>query len=141
MVSDPAGAEQRGLFALLRALTGSGLDLVRNTAQMAASEARIVIERIVLRLCLLIVAAFVAATGLLLVLVGVAIVLARETGIDPWLAFVGVGALTAAVGAALIARALARLSARDLAFPATLAELETDIVMLRDPRPAADGAT
>lgn len=137
MVSDPAGAEQRGLFALLRALADSGLDLARNTARMAASEARIVLQRVVLRLCLLIAAVFISATGLLLVLVGGALVLAEQAGIEPWVAFVAVGALTVAVGAALVARAIAKLSAPDLAFPETLGEIEADLAMLRERGPSA----
>jgi hypothetical protein len=139
--SHPAGADRRGVFALLRALVDSGLDLAHNTARMAASEGRLVLHRLAARLGLFVAGLLVAATGFLLGLVGAALVLARATGMDEWLAFVLVGAVTSAAGALLAVRAMRRLSEPDLAFPATLAEFEADVRTLRDGnRGAADGA-
>ena len=123
--------EQRGFFALLRDLIDSGVDLAHNTAQMAASEARIVLHRVMVRLGLFVAGLFVAAMGLLLVLVAASLVLARLTGMEPWAAFLIVGVVTLAAGALFAYRAMQRLSHADLAFPATLAEFKTDIEMMR----------
>ncbi len=135
-----AVADRRGVFALLRALADSGLDLVHGTARMAASEGRIVLHRVAVRLGFLVAGLLVAAVGLLLGLVGVALVLARVAGLDDWQAFLAVGVVTLAIGAVFAARAMRRLGGPDLAFPATLAELEADIEVLRNgPGDAGDG--
>lgn len=136
--SHPVGAEQRGLFALLRALVDSGVDLALNTAQMAASEGRVVLQRAAVRMGMFVAGLFVAAMGLALVLVGLALVLARYGGMDMWLALVLVGVVTLAAGAAFAARAMRRLGDPDLAFPATLAEFNADIEMLRSGRDESD---
>jgi putative superfamily III holin-X len=128
---EPAATDPRGLFALLGALADSGADLAHNTAKMAASEGRIVLHRVSVRLGLFVAGAFVAAVGLLLVLAGVTLVLARVCGAEPWLAFVVMGAVTLTAGAVFSLRAMRRLSAPDLAFPATLAEFDADIRSLR----------
>lgn len=129
-----AGPERRGLLALLRALVDSGVDLAHNTAQMAASESRIVLHRAMVRLGLFVAALFVATMGLLLALVGVALLLVRVSGVQPWIAFVLVGVATSAAGTAWAVRAMRRFSEPDLAFPATLAEFKADIEMLRSGR-------
>ena len=129
--SHPAGADQRGIFALVRALGDSGVDLAYNTLQMAASEGRIVLQRAAVRLGLLVAGLFVAAMGLLLALVGAALVLTHLAGVDAWLAFVLVGVVTLAAGTAFALRGMRRLSDPDLAFPATLSEFEADVAMLR----------
>jgi hypothetical protein len=130
----PEGADQRGIFALLRALADSGMDLAHNTARMAACEGRIVLHRVAVRLALFAAGLLVAASGLLLVLVAAALALARVAGIDAPLAFFIVGAVALAAGAAFAVRAMRRLSAPDLAFPATLAELTADVDALRSGR-------
>jgi hypothetical protein len=117
--------------ALLRVLLDSGLDLVHNTARMAASEGRVVLHRTAVRLGFFFAGLVVAAMGLLLVLGGASVVLARVAGMELWLALVLVGAATLAAGAAFAARAMDRLGEPDLAFPATLAEIEADIAALR----------
>ncbi|MCE9638116.1 MAG: phage holin family protein [Planctomycetes bacterium] len=134
--SQLAGAEQRGFFALLRALADSGVDLAHNTAQMAASEGRVVLQRVVLRLALLVAALLVAAVGLTLSLFGVSLLVAHVTGMDEWLAFAIVGIGTLGTGVAFAVRATGRLSSPDLAFPATLAEFNADVEMLRNGRDA-----
>jgi hypothetical protein len=53
---------------------------------------------------------------------------------DTWLAFLVMGALTLTAGAMYSVRAMRRLSAPDLAFPATLAEFDADVEMLRSRR-------
>jgi hypothetical protein len=126
-----AGAERRGVLALLRALVDSGADLARNTVRMAASEGRVVLHRAAMRLSLILVGLLVAAAGLLLVLVGAALALIRLAGVNDWLAFLAVGAVALAAGAAFAARALRRLTGPGLAFPATLAELKADVEALR----------
>lgn len=126
-----AGADRRGILALLRALADSGVDLAHNTAQMAASEGRVVLHRVTVRLGLFLAGLFVAAAGLLLGLVGAALLLARLADMDQWLAFVVMGAVTLAAGAAFAIRAMRRLSEPDLAFPATLAEFKADIETMR----------
>lgn len=110
------------------------MDLAHNTAQMAASEGRIVLHRLSVRFGLFVAGLCVAAIGLLLTLVGGAVVLARLAGVDEWLAFVVVGIVTLAAGAAFAVRAMRRLDAPDLAFEATLAEFKADIEMLRRAR-------
>ena len=134
-----AGAEQRGFLALLRALVDSGVDLAHNTARMAASEGRVVMQRVIVRLGIFVAALFVAAMGFLRALLGAALVLARIAGVDEWVALVAVGLVALAAGAALALRAVRLLGAPDLAFPATLAEFNTDIEMLRSGRAARDG--
>lgn len=136
-----AGAEQRGIVALLRALADSGVDLAHNTARMAASEGRMVLQRAVLRLAMLVAALLVAAAGLTLGLFGASLLLARLTGMGEWLALMIVGAATLAAGVAAALRATRRLSAPDLAFPATLAEFNADVEMLRGSRRASEGET
>ncbi len=135
----PVGAEQRGIFALLRALVDSGVDLAHNTAQMAASEGRVVLQRVTVRFGLFIAGLFVAAIGLLLGLVGASLILARLAGIEEWLAFLIVGAVTFATGAIFAVRSMRRLSAPDLAFPATLAEFRADIETMRSGRDGTGG--
>jgi hypothetical protein len=103
---------------------------------MAASEGRVVLHRLVVRLAAFVAGLFVAAMGLLLVLLGAALLLARVASIEPWLACVLVGAATAAAGAFFAARAMRRVSEADVAFPATLAEFEADAAMLRESRVA-----
>lgn len=129
-----SGAEQRGFFALLRALADSGLDLAHNTARMAASEGRMVLHRVTARLCLLLAGMLFGAIGLLLALAGGALGLARLAGMDPWLALSIVGVATLAIGAFVTMRAIRRLDAPDLGFQATLAEFEADMQALRAAR-------
>ncbi len=129
-----AGADRRGLFALIRALADSGLDLAHGAVRMAASEGRIVLRRLAARLGLLLGGLLVAASGLVLLLGGLALLLARISGMEPWLALAIVGAATLGAGAVLAAGALRRLSEPDLAFPATLAELQADVDTLRGGR-------
>lgn len=136
----PARADQRGVFSLLRALADSAVDLAHNTVRMAASEGRIVLQRICARLGVLVAGLLIAATGLLLGLAGGAIVLARLAGIEQWMAFVLVGVVTLVAGAAIAARALQRLADSDLAFPATLAEFDADVTAFRSPRSAPEEA-
>jgi urea transporter len=136
--SPVAGAERRGVLALLRALADSGLDLAGNTVRMAAAEGRIVLHRVATRLAFLLGSVLVAAAGFLLLLVGAALALIRLAGVNDWLAFLAVGAIALAAGTALAARALRRLSGPDLAFPATVAELRSDIEALRRP-PGGNG--
>jgi hypothetical protein len=125
------GADRRGVLALIRALADSGLDLLHNTARMAASEGRVVLHRLTVRLGILLAGLLVAAAGLLLALVGAALLLTRLSGVDDWLAFVLVGGAALAAGALLAVRAMARLSEPDLAFPATLEEFRADVEALR----------
>ncbi len=134
----PARAGRRGVLALLRVLLDSGLDLVHNTARMAASEGRVVLHRLAVRLGFFFAGLVVAAMGLLLALGGAAVVLARATGMQLWLALVLVGVATAAAGAAFAVRAMERLGEPDLGFPATLAEFETDIAAMRSGGDADD---
>ena len=107
---------------------------------MAASEGRVVMQRVMVRLGLFVAGLFVAAMGLLLGLVGAALALARTTGMDEGLAFALVGAVTLAGGAVFAVRAMRRLSEPDLAFPATLAEFKADIETLRSARGPGEGA-
>jgi hypothetical protein len=130
----PADPGQRGLFALLREFADSSVDLAHNTAQMAASEWRVILHRFAIRLGLFVAALLVAAVGLLLVLVGAAHLLASVAGVDQWLGFVVVGAVTLATGAAFAVPVMRRLGERDLAFQATLAEFAEDIDVLRGRR-------
>jgi hypothetical protein len=126
-----ADAERRGLFTLLRALAESGIDLAHNTARMAASEARIILRRLVVRTGLFIGGLMLAAVGLLISLLGAALILAEVTGWPPWLAHVIVGVVVCFAGAILAARGLGSLGDPDLGFPATLAEFELDVQTLR----------
>jgi len=130
----PADPDQRGVFALLRALADSSVDLAHNTAKMAASESRVILHRFAIRLGLFVAALLVSAVGLLLALIGAARLLAGVAGVDERLGFVVVGAVTLAAGAVFAVRAVRRLGERDLAFPATLAEFEADIEVLRGRR-------
>ena len=134
----PKNAEQRGVFALLRSLGETGLDLVEGAAKMFASEGRIVLHRITVRLGIFVACVAAAASGFLLLLVGVAIGLsrvARSAGIDEWVALLVVGAVTLAVATVLAMRALRKVSDTDIGFPATLAELHSDIAAMRGRRP------
>jgi len=97
-----------------------------------------VLHRAMTRLGLFVAALFVATMGLLLALVGVALLLVRVSGMDPWIAFVLVGVVTSAAGAAFTVRAMRRFNEPDLAFPATLAEFKADIEMLRSGRIRAE---
>jgi hypothetical protein len=119
---------------LLRALVDSGVDLAHNTLRMAASEAGVLVHRVSVRLGLFVAGLMVAAVGLLLCLVGAALVLGRVTGMDRSLAFAAVGSITLAAGTAFAVRAMRRLGEPDLAFPATLAEFQADVEMLRSGR-------
>jgi drug/metabolite transporter (DMT)-like permease len=129
--SQPAGAEQRGILALLRALADSGVDLAHNAVRMAASEGRVVLHRVVVRLALLLAALLVAAAGLILLLAGASLGLVRFTGLEQWVAFSVVGIVAVAAGSMFAFRAIRRLSEPDLAFPATLAEFRADVDALR----------
>jgi hypothetical protein len=99
-----AGPDQRGILALIRALADSGVDLAHNTAQMAASEGRVVLHRVTVRFGLFVAGLIVAAMGLLLGLVGAALALARFAGMPESLAFVIVGVVTLTAGAAFAVR-------------------------------------
>jgi len=123
------------VFALIRAMADSGLDLVHGTARMAASEGRIVLHRLTVRLGLFLAGLLVAATGLLLGLVGGSILLSRLAGIDQATVFVLAGIATLAAGAIVAVRASRRLGDPDLAFPATLAEFQADLEAFRRDRP------
>ena len=125
------GADDRGFIALVRALVDSGLDIAHSTVRMAASEGRLVLQRVLVRLGYFVAGLFIAAMGLLLVLVGAAVVLSRVAGIEEWLGFVIVGVVTLAAGALFAARAMRRLSQADIAFPKTIAEFDEDFRMLR----------
>lgn len=126
-----ADAEQRGLLTLLRALADSGIDLAHNTARMAASEAQIILRRLMVRFGLFIGGLLLAAVGLLISLVGAALVLAEATGLPEWLAYLLVGVVVGIAGAFLAARGFGKLGDPDLGFPATLAEFELDVKTLR----------
>jgi membrane protein implicated in regulation of membrane protease activity len=119
------------VLALIRALADSGVDLAHGTARMAASEGRIVLHRLTVRAGLLLAGLLAASTGLLLCLGGAALLLASASGMETWLALVLVGVLAASAGTAAALRAIRRLGEPDLAFPATLAELEADVEALR----------
>lgn len=126
-----SGPEQRGFLALLRGLADAGVDIAHNTARMAASEGRIVLHRITVRLGLIVTGLLVATTGLLLTLAGASLALARSAGWETWEALVVVGAATIVAGAAFAVRMVGRLSDPDIAFPATLAEFAADADALR----------
>ncbi len=133
-----AGTDQRGFFAMIRALSDAAADLARNTAQMAASEARIVVRRIALRISVVLAGLFVASMGLLLVLFGAALFLARALQIDDAPAFAIVGGVTLIAGALFAYLASRRLDDPDLSFQATLAELKADLDAMRAARDAAE---
>lgn len=124
-------AERRGLFTLLRVLAESGIDLAHNTARMAASEARIILWRLVVRMGLFVGGLLLAAVGLLVSLIGAALLLAEATGMPQWLAYVIVGVVIGIAGAVLAGRGMRQLDNPDLGFPATLAEFELDVQTLR----------
>jgi uncharacterized membrane protein YqjE len=126
---------------LLRALVDAGVDLAHNTARMAASEAHVVLFRLGTRLALFAAGLMVATVGLLLCLVAAALAVAQLTGVDRTLAFAAVGSVTLAGGAVFAIRAIRRLGEPDLAFPATLAELQADVEMLRSGRDRSGNGT
>ena len=123
------------MLAQIRALADSGLDLAHSTARMAASEGRMVLHRLTVRVGLFLAGLLVAAAGLLLVLVGGSILLSRLAGIDQELVFVLVGVATLAAGAIVAVRASRRIGDPDIAFPATLAEFQADLETFRRDRP------
>ena len=127
----PEGTERRGVVALVRDLSGAVLELVHNTARLAACEARVIARRFAVRLAVFIVSLVVVAAGLLLALAGAAILLERVTGMPLWLSFVLVGTVVAAAGAVGAAWAVRRLADPDLAFPGTLAEIGADVESLK----------
>jgi hypothetical protein len=127
----PTGADRRGVLALIRVLADSGLELLHGAARMATSEGRIILHRLSVRLGLYFAGLCVAAMGALLVLVGASFLLARAFGADPWVGLVVVGAAAGVAGSLAARRALRSLGAPDLAFQATLAELDADVAALR----------
>jgi len=116
-----------GLFGLIGDLAGAGVELVHNTAELAACESRMIVRKLAVRIGLFIGFLVLAAAGLLLALGGFALLLGESGAIPTWLAFVLIGVATAAVAAILARRMIRKLGDRDLAFPGTLSELKVDI--------------
>jgi uncharacterized membrane protein YqjE len=127
----PDGADRRGILALVRELIGAALELAHNTARLAACEARVVLRRLAARLAVFVVSLVVAAAGLLVVLAGAALLLEGLTGIPLWLSLVLVGGVVVVAGVVGAAWAVRRLGDRDLAFPGTLAEIDSDVESLK----------
>lgn len=136
---DPAGIPgdqaaapgQRNLIALLGDLAGAGVDIAQNTLHLAACEGRVILRRLVARLGLFFAFLIVATTGLLLILVGVALFLEHVTTLPAWLAFLIVGVTALAGGGFMAWRMIRLLGNRDLAFPATFSELQKDLDLIR----------
>lgn len=127
VVGTAEAPEERGLFRLLGDLAGAGADLAQNTAHLAACEARVIVRRLVARVGLFFGFLVLAVTGLVVLLVGVAVFLHEVAGLPAWLGFVIVGIVAMGAGALVALRMLKKLGDRDLAFPATFAELRKDM--------------
>jgi hypothetical protein len=123
----PTLDERPSLFELGGELAGAGLELVHNTAELAASEARVIVRRLVVRVSLLLSLLVIASTGLLLVLGGAAFLLVEVAQWPRWAAFGLVGLVTMAGAGFFALRAVKQLGNADLAFPRTLAEIKKDV--------------
>jgi hypothetical protein len=106
------------------------LAIVRSTARILGVETRDVSRRIGRRLGLLVASGIVAAAGTVVLLGALAVAAERLVGVSRWVALGVVGALALALGMAGVAVALRRLGSPDIAFPATVGELEQDLVAL-----------
>jgi hypothetical protein len=123
----PVSDERPTLFQLGGELAGAGLELVHNTAELAASEARIIVRSLVVRVSILLSLLIIASTGILLVLGALALVLHEVAGWPAWAAFGAVGVMTIAAAGFFAMRAVKKLGDADLAFPRTLAEIAKDV--------------
>jgi hypothetical protein len=123
---DVATEERPGLVGSLGELAGAALDLAHNTAQMVACESRVVVRRLALRAGTFFVSLVFAAMGLLLVMSGLALLLASVAGLPVWAAILFVGAVSLTVGGLVARRALRRLGDPDIAFPETLEQFRAD---------------
>lgn len=128
---DVGTAQAPGVTAILGDLAGAALDIAHNTVQLVACESRVVVRRLAMRAGVFIVGMVFATMGLLLVLVGGALLVSQAAAIPAWLAIAMVGVLVLAVGALVARRALHRLGDADIAFPGTLAEFKADVEALR----------
>jgi uncharacterized membrane protein YqjE len=128
---DVGTTQAPGVTALLGDLAGAALDIAHNTVQLVACESRLVVRRLAMRAGVFIVGLVFAAMGLLLVLVGGALLLAQAADLPPWAAIALVGVVVLAAGAIAAKSALHKLGEPDIAFPGTLAEFKKDVEALR----------
>jgi len=121
------GLDERGIPDLAGDVLRAAFGLGRNTARMFVFETRDVARRFGRRVALLIASCVFAATGLLLVLGGLASLAERAFQLPLWAGLLLLGAAALAVGAVGIRAAVRRLGDADLAYPETVAELTKDV--------------
>lgn len=126
-----ADVEDRGVLAQVRDLAAALLAMLRNTAQLAGGEARLVARRFAVRSGLFVAWTVLAAIGAAVLVAGLAWGVAVAVGMPAWAALAVIGALVLAAGGIGAKRALSSLSQPDLGFQRTLTELEADVAALQ----------
>jgi hypothetical protein len=119
--------ERLGIVDAAGELAGAAIELVHNTAELAACESRVIVRRLAVRAGLFFGALLLATSGVLLMLEGAASYVGEVGAMPKWLAFVLTGFATTVVGALAARWMIRKLGDRDLAFPGTLAEIKSDV--------------
>ena len=117
--------DERSLADLFSELARESSTLIRQEVQLAKAELTQSATEAGRAIAFLVVGGAVAYAGVLFLLLAIVFVLI-EAGIDPWLAAGLVGLVVVVIGAVLVMRARASLSAENLAPRRTVTTLKED---------------
>ena len=130
MSQSKSEGRQQGLGEIVGGLASDVQDLVRGEIALARAELDEKLQRVIIAAIWLIGGAFVGFAGLVVVLQGVAALLALA--IATWAALLIVGAVIVIVGAALSRSGLGMLSLKALTPDRTAANLQKDAHMVKE---------
>jgi uncharacterized RDD family membrane protein YckC len=129
-VSQGNPAAPSGIGELLGALAGDIQELVRGELALGRAELEQKLDRVILAAIWLVGGALLGFAGLVVVLLGVAAVLALIMPV--WAASLIVGIIIAAIGAAVVTSGLRMLSLKTLTPDRTAANLQKDAQLLKE---------
>jgi drug/metabolite transporter (DMT)-like permease len=129
-VSQSSAGESASLGALIGGLANDIQDLVRGEIALGRAEFEQKLDRVIMAAIWLLGGALLAFAGLVVLLQGVAAILALM--MPAWLALLIVGVIVTGVGAAFAKSGMAMLSLKTLAPDRTTANLRKDAQLLKE---------